>query len=265
MNWSRVQAGVEAASWAIDRYLNGEQGRTQAAMSPKQSHASNAFGVYVWGHRVLTWADAETMAAAHLTHVGFSGVTRTPGAGDGGLDVIGDGVAAQVKFHRRPTGRPDLQSLAGAALGMPTRVFYATSYASTALVEADRLSLALFQYNDDGVVVAANAIAQGIAPIQRTATRTALGALTFESRQARVLDWAQQIENATQTTISNRQRRAAKQLQQRQTALRMMLNGLGDLEATNNPHFKNARQKAALERAEKSMQEAAKTLGLRLR
>lgn len=263
MDWSRVRAGLEVAARAVEQL--GEHSPQPGANGTGRSQAPNAFGVYVWGRPVLTWEDAEMMAAAHLTHIGFGGVTRTPGTGDAGLDVIGSGVAAQVKFQQKPTGRPALQSLAGAASGVPTRVFYAKSYASTSLVEADRLGLALFQYNDDGAVVAANSIARGIAPTQRTATRTVLGALTFESRQARVFDCAQQIEAATQTSISNRQRHAAKQLQRRETALRMMLRALSDLEATNDPRFKSARRKAALERVEKSMREAAKVLGLRLR
>ena len=159
------------------------------------------------------------MAGAHVTHLGFVGATVTPGGGDAGLDVVAQGAAAQVKHHEGPTGRPDIQRLYGAGQGFPNRIFYAASYTVAAIGEADRLGIALFQFTPEGLVVAINDAARAIAPSAPAPDqRTAFGGLTIESRQNRAVRWAQQIEQATEVPISDRKRRGAKQLAERQRA-----------------------------------------------
>ncbi|SNR97842.1 hypothetical protein [Blastococcus mobilis] len=67
-----------------------------ASVSADSSHPvapppPGSVGAWNWGRPVVTWQDAELMAAAHLTHLGFPGAMVTPGTGDGGLDAIAQG------------------------------------------------------------------------------------------------------------------------------------------------------------------------------
>lgn len=222
-------------------------------------------GAWRWGRPVMTWQDAELLAAAHMADLGFSGATVTPGGADAGLDVVAQDAAAQVKYHEGSTGRPDIQRLIGAAHGFRTRIFYASSYTTAAILEADRLGVALFQFTPEGLVVAINDAARGIAPRSPVPDqRTAFGALTFESRQNRAIRWSQQIEDATKVPISDRKRRGAKQLVERQRALELMLHGLEQLRDSDNPSYKRRRKERTLSEAEKTLKQAAAVLRIQL-
>lgn len=237
--------------------------------SPSARHAPTppgSVGAWNWGRPVATWQDAEQMAADHLTYLGFSGAIVTPGTGDGGLDAVADGAAAQVKHHATPSGSPDIQRLFGAAAGFTNRLFYATAYTPAGLAEAERLDIALFQFAVEGLVVPINARARSIAPTTPAPEERGLfGTLTFESRQNRAVRWAQQIEEATTIPISNRQRKGARQIAQRQQALQLMLQGLDELKDSDNPLYKARRKERTLAQAEKTLKDAGRLLGLLLR
>ncbi|NYI44951.1 hypothetical protein BJ993_002031 [Nocardioides aromaticivorans] len=223
-------------------------------------------GAWRWGRPVTSWQEAELLAAAHMVDLGFSGATVTPGGADAGLDVIAHDAAAQVKYHEGPTGRPDIQRLIGAAHGLRSRIFYASSYTTAAILEADRLGVALFQFTPEGLVVAINDAARGLAPgAPAPDQRTAFGALTFESRQNRAIRWSQQIEDATKVPISDRKRRGAKQLVERQRALKLMLHGLEQLRDSDNPLYKKRRKERTLSEAEKTLKQGAAVLRMQLK
>lgn len=223
-------------------------------------------GAWRWGRPVMTWQEAELLAAAHMAALGFSGAAVTPGGADAGLDVVAQDAAAQVKYHEGSTGRPDIQRLIGAAHGFRNRIFYASSYTTAAILEADRLGVALFQFTPEGLVVAINDAARGIAPRSPVPDqRTAFGALTFESRQNRAIRWSQQIEDATKVPISDRKRRGAKQLVERQRALELMLHGLEQLRDSDNPLYKRRRKERTLSEAEKTLKQAAAVLRIQLK
>jgi hypothetical protein len=222
-------------------------------------------GAWHWGRPVVTWQDAELMAAAHLTHLGFPGAVVTPGTGDGGLDAVADGAAAQVKHHTAPSGSPDIQRLFGAAADFPNRLFYATAYTPAGVAEAERLEIALFQFTPEGLVVAVNAFARQVAPSAvAPEQRGFFGNLTFESRQNRAVRWAEEIQDATQVPISNRQRKGARQLAARQQALQLMVRGLEQLQDSDNPLYQQRRRQRTLAEAEKTLKEAGRLLGLLL-
>lgn len=96
-------------------------------------------GGWRWSRPVLTWQDAEQMAADHMRHIRFTGVTVSPSGRDGGLDVVSHAGAAQVKFHVAPTGGPELQKLRGAADPFAARLFYATAFTPAAFAAGDAL------------------------------------------------------------------------------------------------------------------------------
>lgn len=116
------------------------------------------------GEQVLvirTWEQAEEAALDWMTADDrYPGAALTSRGADNGLDIIGKGVAAQVKFRTSSRiGRPDLQQLVGAA-GNRQKLFFALSRKyrySPFTIEAinwakERSDLALFRMTEDGQI-----------------------------------------------------------------------------------------------------------------
>lgn len=101
---------------------------------------------------IQTPADAERVAASWMRWMGFGDAEATQLTGDRGLDVIATGAVAQVKAQVVPVGRPDLQSLAGAATGLKARLlFFALSgYTREAADWGDEVGMALFTFDFQG-------------------------------------------------------------------------------------------------------------------
>lgn len=92
-----------------------------------------------------SWEAAEELAASHLRSLGFSDALRTPVGSDGGFDVEGRGIVAQVKYRANPIGRPDVQRLVGANQHGARSVFYARAgYTQAAIEYAELTDVALF-------------------------------------------------------------------------------------------------------------------------
>jgi hypothetical protein len=103
------------------------------------------------------WESVEEIAEAHMRELGFAGVVRTSAGRDGGLDVVGHGIAAQVKMMALPVGRPVLQQLVGAAGAERTAVCYSTSgFTSEATLYAQEHGVALFGIDSGGRLSAQN-------------------------------------------------------------------------------------------------------------
>jgi hypothetical protein len=91
------------------------------------------------------WEAAEELAATNLRQLGFTDARRTPVGTDGGFDVEGRGVVAQVKYRTHPVGRPDVQRLVGANQHGARAAFYSRAgYARAAIEYADQVGVALF-------------------------------------------------------------------------------------------------------------------------
>lgn len=109
------------------------------------------------------WATAEQNAAAWLRAWGYPDARVTVRGADGGLDVVGTRVACQVKFETKPSGRPYLQNLVGAAIVLPGEedlfFFSRAGYTHGALEYAEG-RIALFTYDEHGRPTAANSQAQ---------------------------------------------------------------------------------------------------------
>lgn len=92
------------------------------------------------------WKLAEEFASNHLRSLGFMDAQCTPVGADGGFDVAGRGVVAQVKYWTSTVGRPDIQRLVGANRHGATAVFYSRAgYARSAIDYASHTGVALFQ------------------------------------------------------------------------------------------------------------------------
>jgi hypothetical protein len=74
------------------------------------------------------WRYAEELAESALQFFGFADAVCTPPGADGGLDVVGARVAAQVKWVARTISRPTVQQLHGAAGDRLTAFFARAGY-----------------------------------------------------------------------------------------------------------------------------------------
>lgn len=92
------------------------------------------------------WEAAEDLAAEHLRSLGFRDALRAPAGSDGGFDVEGRGIVAQVKYRATAVGRPDIQRLVGANQHGAQSVFYARAGYSQSAIDYARLTgVALFE------------------------------------------------------------------------------------------------------------------------
>ena len=276
-----VDSGVHPAAGILERGSAGHlmtlQGANKTLGEPERlpvragmrhyQGVASVPAVWQWHREVFCWADAEQMAAEHMRHLGFADVRVTGRGADSGLDVTAQGAAAQVKFHAAPTGSPDVQRLLGAAHAFGWRLFYATAFTPAAEDVAQRVGMGLFMYDTHPVVVApANEHATVLAPPAPVILeRTAWGVLTLASRRQRVLGWVGQVEAATDTPVSNRDRKAMRQLQGRVDAMRLVQAALELLQISDSPRLKASRQERAVRDAEDALRRAAKFVGVRLR
>lgn len=113
------------------------------------------------GPAVSSWQQAEALAAWHMQKLGFDDAKMTPPGADGGLDVRATDAVAQVKHYATPIGAPVIQQLRGAAHGQGAALFYSMSgYTKAAVEYANDAAVALFTYNESGVVQPFNHAAQ---------------------------------------------------------------------------------------------------------
>lgn len=109
------------------------------------------------------WAEAEHLAAAALVSMGFADARVTGPGTDGGVDVRGRTVVAQVKYLGTPVGRPVLQQLIGAAGGARPVCFSRNGFTKQASAYAQEAGIALFIVTLPGQVSPVNSIAAHLA------------------------------------------------------------------------------------------------------
>lgn len=121
--------------------------------------------------RVRTWRDAETLAVSVLRAWGHPDATVTNAGADGGIDVRGRHVLAQVKHRSAPTGRPDIQRLFGArGTGTEDLFFFSGSgYSPQAIDYGEVHDIGLFSYTADGTMTAHTRTADALMPRVETA------------------------------------------------------------------------------------------------
>ncbi|MFF3679066.1 restriction endonuclease [Streptomyces sp. NPDC002120] len=98
---------------------------------------------------IADWRAAETNAVDWLRWLGHPGATSTTGGADGGVDVLGDGAFAQVKFYGKAIGVQPLRELYGARAGNPGRLYFFinSGYSQPALHYAEQVDIAAFTYS----------------------------------------------------------------------------------------------------------------------
>lgn len=100
---------------------------------------------------ISDWQAAESNAVAWLRWLGHSAAASTSGGADGGLDVLGGGSFAQVKFYGKAIGVQPLRELYGARAGRQGRLYFFinSGYSQPALDYAERVGIAAFTYAVD--------------------------------------------------------------------------------------------------------------------
>jgi hypothetical protein len=100
-----------------------------------------------------TFHDGELAAEAWLQWMGFTDARCTSGGRDGGVDVIGQNLIAQVKMEAKRSTQPQLQRLSGVAAAHPastTAFFSLNGFTSQAVKWASQTGMALFQFDLQG-------------------------------------------------------------------------------------------------------------------
>ncbi len=111
---------------------------------------------------VESWQRAEEAARDVLASLGIEAELTQPGA-DGGLDLVGEDLAGQVKWKADPVRRPAVQGLKGAALGRCAVFFSRTGYTDEAVGWANEAGVALFILREDWSVLCINPAAEELA------------------------------------------------------------------------------------------------------
>lgn len=97
---------------------------------------------------------AEYAAAIFMREIGYPDATPTKASGDNGIDVYSTEAVAQVKWHSKPVGRPDIQSLVGSASvihdGKALLFFSRVGFSRDATEFADRMGIRLFESDRSG-------------------------------------------------------------------------------------------------------------------
>ena len=213
---------------------------------PAPPGRATAGGSWQWTQPVLSWEDAERMAADHMRHLGFSGVIVTPQGRVDGLDVVSQDRFRTGEVPCGSLGRTRRATPAWRRRRIPKSAVLCHRLRPGRVRCRRPLGRGGLPVRHHGGVVAADATARQLvtshAPPAQAPERGAFGQLTREARQQRAIGWAQQVQAAAETPISNRKRKGARQLAERQRALRLMVAGLAQLEDSENPLYKNARK-----------------------
>ena len=101
---------------------------------------------------IRTPSDAELAAARWLRWMGFEDADITPDGPDGGIDVLGAGIIAQVKAEMVKTGRPIVQQTFGIARAAQCdgAVFSLSGFTTEAVQWAEEHGVALFEFDFQG-------------------------------------------------------------------------------------------------------------------
>lgn len=95
---------------------------------------------------------AEANACAYLQRLGFAKAAMTSAGADGGVDVLGPGIVAQVKAEAKPVGAPVVQQLFGCAAAEEAQAafFALCGYTDQARAFADKARVALYTFDLTG-------------------------------------------------------------------------------------------------------------------
>lgn len=159
---------------------------------------------------IATWQQAELLAVAHMTSLGFEDAAATPSGRDGGIDVSARGAVAQVKHYMSgPIGAPAVQQLVGAAVAKQNRLFYSYSgYTPAAVALAEERDVCLFEYSIYGEVTPVSTAARVLSErgwvdyaLPRTAAQTEFVA-SLQRWGQRVIDTAIDIQAGVAESLS---------------------------------------------------------------
>ncbi|HEY4753117.1 MAG TPA: restriction endonuclease, partial [Candidatus Limnocylindrales bacterium] len=139
----------------LDLLLEWQRHQTRLAQEDAGGSGSSVGGP--------AWHQAEELAAQYLRRQGFRDAATTPAGTDMGLDVVGRGIVAQVKYHAGAVGRPELQRLVGANPNGSTMAFFSRAgYPATATEYAQTAGIALFTIELPATVAPVNQRAREI-------------------------------------------------------------------------------------------------------
>ncbi len=149
------------------RYWDGSSWteRRSEQQGPRAEQSQSAGQVELPAPRLIrSPRDAEEAASHWCRWLGFADARLTQVGSDGGVDVRGRSLVAQVKAHMVPIGRPDLQKLYGVAMAERALPIFFSLMAYTREAEewADQVGMALFRFNHAGEAEPVNGYARAM-------------------------------------------------------------------------------------------------------
>lgn len=144
--------GSEERLWALWQRRAEVLDLLRVLTAPRDAKARQSLPLLPAGRLVRNAREAELYAAEVLRAVGFVDADVTPVGPDGGVDVLGSRVVAQVKMEAVPARALVLQALAGIAAvdGKLGAFFSSAGYTSDALAGGERAQMALFGFHLNG-------------------------------------------------------------------------------------------------------------------
>jgi hypothetical protein len=165
--WSDARSTKEREARQLMNQLRAEDRDLVAAEALRRKNVARSAAEKAGG--ISSWRAAELFMAGWMRHR-FASVRLTSDGADGGIDIIGSGVVAQVKFESSKTGRPAVQRLKGAA-GSNTALFFTSDlsgYTVQAIAWADENDVCLFEFDLAGGVHPRNVSAGELIAGRRT-------------------------------------------------------------------------------------------------
>jgi hypothetical protein len=156
----KERAARQLQEWESAGIIDLEE--TRASYAKQFLRTEQTFGPRPVERLLRNPRDAELVAVEWMRYWGFRDARATSVGADEGIDVMSEGAVAQVKAHMIPTGRPDLQNLAGIAAveGKEGIFFSLNGYSAQAIEWGTKAKIALFTFDLQGVPEAANSIAR---------------------------------------------------------------------------------------------------------
>jgi hypothetical protein len=153
--WSDARTTKEREARSLMAQLRAEDRQLTADEELRRKNQALSRAEKAGG--ISNWRDAERFMGSWMRQW-FTNVKLTSDGADGGIDIVGSGVVAQVKFESTKSGRPAVQRLKGAA-GNNAALFFTSvfaGYTPQAVSWANDNDVCLFVFDLEGAVHPSN-------------------------------------------------------------------------------------------------------------
>lgn len=264
------RAGAEPVIRSTGRTVGASPaGAGSDAASPRPQSGPGVVELPGVVSRVESWADAEQLGLAVMRNLGFVDATLTRAGADGGIDVMSANAVCQVKHLSGAAGRPAVQQLHGSALGR-TAIFLSARYSADAIKWGSSARVALFTFDERGVVRAVSPAAFQLVADRATGAK-AKRAVQLAARVDTVRRWHRDVETALRRLEASpagtgrHRRKLIKKIRSARVELAALRREFAKLEKVSSVRVaSSARTTSVVESLEGRLRKLAKLVGVTL-